>query len=178
VSADAGRPYWRAERGLSGNAVMKRFLRNNLVVENKVFLTVIRSFRGQTLQLGPVRRGRLRAYARMLNTLDIDAFAPVIADDFQYASQMVLDEMTSKGEFLEYMRKKLVAMSSSTARPFAEMGQLSTYPFGSCVVVAQGDRNNLVCTVIAKVSGGKVSRLDLCIVPPPWTVARTGDYPI
>ena len=120
----------------------------------------------------------LRAYARMLNTLDIEAFAPLIADDFQYASQMVLDEMTSKGEFLEYMRRKLVTMSPREARPFAEMGCLSTYPFGSCVVVAQGNKNNLVCTVIAQVRGGKVSRLDLCIVPPPSTVARTGDYPI
>ena len=85
--------------------------------------------------------------------------------------------MTSKGEFLKYMKKKLVAMSPREARPFAEMGRLSTYPFGSCVVVAQGDKNNRVCTVIAQVRGGKVSRLDLCNVPPPSTVTRTGEYP-
>ena len=119
----------------------------------------------------------LRAYATMLNTLDIEAFAPLIADDFRYASQRVLVEITSKEEFREYMAKKLKAMSSRKARPFAEMGRLSTYPFGSCVVVAQGDKNNRVCTVIAQVRGGKVSRLDLCLVPPPSTVARTGDYP-
>jgi hypothetical protein len=119
----------------------------------------------------------LRAYARMLNTLDIEAFAPLLADDFQYASHMVLDEMTSKGEFLEYMTEKLKTMSSSNARPFAEMGHLSTYPFGPCVVVAQGNKQNLVCTVVAQVRGRKVSRLDVCMVPPPSTVMRSGDYP-
>ena len=62
-------------------------------------------FENEALDLGLSVEDGLRAYARMLNTLDIEAFAPLIADDFQYASQKVLDEITSKGEFLEYMTK-------------------------------------------------------------------------
>jgi hypothetical protein len=37
----------------------------------------------------------LRSYAAMMNRLDADQLAPLLADDFHYASQWVFAEMTS-----------------------------------------------------------------------------------
>ncbi len=59
----------------------------------------------------------------MLNTLDIEAFAPLFADD-RHTSQIELDEMPSKAEFQEYMTKKLKAMWPLKARRFSEMGHV------------------------------------------------------
>ena len=37
----------------------------------------------------------LRAYARMINTGDPGALAPLLAEDFHYSSQWVFQEITS-----------------------------------------------------------------------------------
>ena len=50
------------------------------------------------------REDALRAYARMLNTLDESHIEPLLADDFHYSSQKVFSEITSKAEFLDYIR--------------------------------------------------------------------------
>ena len=58
--------------------------------KNEAFLTAILLSvfsRMRRLIWGLSVEDGLRAYARMLNTLDIEAFAPLIADDFRYASQ-------------------------------------------------------------------------------------------
>ena len=49
----------------------------------------------------------LRAYARMINTLDASHIEPLLAEDFHYASQMVFEELASKQAFLTYIRAKL-----------------------------------------------------------------------
>ena len=45
----------------------------------------------------------LRAYASMMNTLDSSKLEPLLSDDFHYASQMVLAEIESKQEYLDYI---------------------------------------------------------------------------
>jgi hypothetical protein len=64
----------------------------------------------------------LRAYARMINTLDASPLEPLLADDFHYASQNVVDEIRSKKEFLDYIEPKLRVMARSGSPVFAEMG--------------------------------------------------------
>lgn len=119
----------------------------------------------------------LRAYATMVNTLDASHLEPLLADDFHYASQWVFAEMESKAEFMEYIVPKLETMRRSDAMPWAEMGWLDhTFP-GPCVVIAQGDKDDLVAVMLAKVENGKIRRLDLCCVPPPQSARRSGDYP-
>jgi hypothetical protein len=108
MSADAGCFVGSQTGGATGNATIN-CLGGIFVVQEwgfsyrhpgTVFSKMRRLIWGLSVEDG------LRAYARMLNTLDIDAFAPLIADDFHYASQKVLDEMTSKEEFLEYATTK------------------------------------------------------------------------
>ena len=120
----------------------------------------------------------LRAYAMMINTLRVKSLEPLLADDFNYASQFVFEELTSKQAFLEYMRPKLETVANSRATVFAEMGTVSAYGKRQpCVVLAQNDKENLVGLVLARVTNDKLARLDLCIVPPPQSAERSGEYP-
>ena len=124
------------------------------------------------------REEALRAYARMMNKLDADEMSGLLAPDFTYESQWVFDALRSRDEYLDYIRPKLETIARSGARVFAEMGSIRA--FGGeqpCVVVAQGDPEDLVGVVLASVRGGQIARLDLCAVPPPSTAHRSGDYP-
>jgi len=123
----------------------------------------------------------LRAYAAMMNTLDVSKLEPLLADDFHYASQMVLAEIESKAEYIPYMTAKLKALkahrSGGGRQGWAEMAWLDhTYP-GPCVVLAQSSRDDLVGLVLAKVENGKIKRLDACVAPSPYTAKRSGEYP-
>jgi hypothetical protein len=120
----------------------------------------------------------LEAYARMINTLDVSPLEPLLAEDFHYASQMVFSEIESKVEYLDYIVPKLETIGNSNSQAWAEMGWLGhgshTKP---CVVLAQGDPDELVALVLAKVNDRHIKRLDLCIVPHPQTAQRSGAYP-
>ncbi len=98
----------------------------------------------------------LRAYAAMLNASDVSKLAPLLADDFHYASQTVLVEIESKADFVEYITAKLKTIQESGDRVWAEMGWLDHRFSCPCVVVAQGDRDTLVATVLAEIQSGKV----------------------
>jgi hypothetical protein len=119
----------------------------------------------------------LRAYAIMMNTLDASHLESLLADDFHYASQWVFAEIESKSAYLAYIVPKLAAIRKSGAAAWAEMGWLDREFPGPCVVMAQGDKGNLIAVVLAKVEGGKITRLDLCGAPSPHSARRTGEYP-
>ncbi len=119
----------------------------------------------------------LRAYAAMMNTGDVSMLEPLLAGDFRYASQWVFAEIESKGEYIEYIEPKLAAVKASGQRVWAELGQLDSELPGPCVVLAQGERNNLVALVFAKVEDGQIKRLDLCGTPSPYSARRSGEYP-
>lgn len=119
----------------------------------------------------------LRAYARMMNTLSAAHLEPLLAEDFHYESQWVLSAITSKREYLDYIRPKLDSIRASGSRVWAEMAELRGYANGPCLVLAQGEQDNLVATLLIKISDGKIQRADLCCVPPPTAATRTGEYP-
>ena len=120
----------------------------------------------------------LRAYAAMMNTLDADRLEPFLAEDFVYESQMVFEPLTTKQAFMEYIRPKLQTVKRSNATVYAELGSVTAYGRQQpCVVLAQNSRDNLVGLVLAKSDGRLLKRLDLCIVPPPNSAERTGEYP-
>jgi hypothetical protein len=119
----------------------------------------------------------LRAYAAMMNTLDASGLVPLLADDFCYASQRVFSEIESKQDYLDYITPKLSAVKASCSRVWAEMAWLDRGFPGPCVVLAQGDRDDLVGVVLVKVEGDKIKRLDLCFAPSPHSARRTGEDP-
>lgn len=121
----------------------------------------------------------LRAYARMMNTLDARGLEPLLADDFHYTSQWVFEEIESKQAYLDYIRPKLETIARTKTAVFAELGTASGYRSGNkpCVVMAQNDREHLVALVFGEVADGKLKRLSLCAVPPPEEARRSGEYP-
>ena len=120
----------------------------------------------------------LRAYAHAMNALDLSPLREILAEDFHYASQMVLSELASKAEFLEYLAGKLETLRKSPGQVFAEMGTVYAYRGKQpCVILAQPAKEDLVAIVLARVAGGKLVRLDLCVVPPPQSATRSGEYP-
>jgi len=119
----------------------------------------------------------LEAYAAMMNSLDASILEPLLAENFRYASQWVLEEIDSKTEYLNYIVPKLEAIRESGSSVWAEMGWINREFSQPCVIMAQGDRDDLVAVVFAKVEEGKIKRLDLCCVPAPTSAHRTGRYP-
>jgi hypothetical protein len=113
----------------------------------------------------------------MMNGLSADHLEPLLAEDFQYESQWVFSAITSKRAFLEYIRPKLDAIRHSGSRVWAEMAELSLTNRGPCLVLAQGQQDNLVATLLVKIADGKIQRADLCMVPPPESAWRSGEYP-
>ena len=117
----------------------------------------------------------------MINTLDASHIEPLLADDFHYASQMVLDEITSKQAYLDYIRGKLETIGRSGSLAYAELAEI--YPSygerysGPCLVIAQDSKDNLLATVFAVVEDGYIKRLDMRIIPSPSDAVRTGEYP-
>ena len=120
----------------------------------------------------------LRAYASMMNTLDSSKLESLLSDDFHYASQMVLAEIESKQEYLEYINPKLEVVRASGTKVWAELAMLTHSFPGPCVVLAQGDKENLVALVLAKVKDDQIERIDMCIVPTSQSAKRSGEYPV
>jgi hypothetical protein len=123
----------------------------------------------------------LEAFAKMMNTFNTDEFLNLIDDNFIYSSQSVLEDITSKAEFSSYIKDKLKSVSDPSNKVYAELAEMQPYAmstlFGPCVVLAQGSKENLVSTVLVKVKDNKISRISLCIIPPPETTLRSGIYP-
>lgn len=121
--------------------------------------------------------GALRAYASMMNTHNLKELEPYLAEDFHYASQWVFAEISSKQQYVDYIKPKLAAVKASGSVVWAEMGHLDLEFPGPCVVLAQGDKENLIAIVLAQVDNGRIVRLDMCGAPSPWSAQRSGKYP-
>jgi hypothetical protein len=121
----------------------------------------------------------LRAYAAMVNTLDVSRLEPLLADDFHYASQWVFAEIESKQEYLDYIAGKF-SLKRCNSKVWAEIGELEqsfSHGAGSpCVYIAQDDKNRIVSVVLTSVKNNKISRIDMCI-PELYRGKRLGIYP-
>ena len=119
----------------------------------------------------------LSIYSRMLHTLDLSEFESFLSEDFSYSSQKVLTEMNSKDEFIEYIRPKLKTIKKSKSPVYAELGICPAYGHTDYLIMAQGDKSNLLGVAYASVDEGKTSVLSLCVVPTPDSAERSGIYP-
>ncbi len=121
----------------------------------------------------------LKAYAKMLNTLDTKHIEHLLADDFRFTSQQVLTDIVSKDEYLDYIKGKLLTFASRPENTvFAEMAKINSFTGDrACIVAAQGSKDHLVATILCKVNGDKLVEVDMCIVPTPQSAVRSGFYP-
>jgi hypothetical protein len=116
---------------------------------------------------------------------------PLSADDCSYASQNVSDEMSSKDEFMAFIVPKLKTIKRPGFSVHAEMGHMPEPSDGArstvmvtetraapCVVIAQGEKDNVLAVVFAEVVDDRVKRLDMCsVAPDPKSAIRSGRYP-
>ena len=119
----------------------------------------------------------LSIYAKMMHTLDSSEFESYLSEDFTYSSQKVLTDMNSKDEFMEYIRPKLETIKKTNSSVYAELGVCPAYGHTDCLIMAQGDKSNLLGVAYACVDKGKISGISLCIVPTPDATERSGIYP-
>ena len=119
----------------------------------------------------------LSIYARLLHSLDSSEFESFLSEDFSYSSQKVLTDMNSRDEFIEYIRPKLETIKKSKSPVYAELGVCPAYGHTDCLIMAQGDKSNLLGVAYASVDEGKICSLALCIVPTPDSAIRSGIYP-
>jgi len=118
-----------------------------------------------------------RTYAVMWNTLDPSLIRPVAADGIVHEAQQVLTPLVGRNKMMAYLERKMEAVRDEMDcfQVFAEIGEFQERP---CIIVAQGDRENLVGVVLFEVKNGKLSRIDLCsVLPRPEQTIRTGVYP-
>ena len=85
--------------------------------------------------------------------------------------------MNSRDEFIEYIRPKLEIIKKTKSSVYAELGICPAYGHTDCLIMAQGDKSNLLGVAYASVDEGKISGLSLCIVPTPDSAIRSGIYP-
>lgn len=119
----------------------------------------------------------LRAYARMVNTLDVSHIEPLLDEDIRYSSQWMIGEIPSKQEFLDYLKSQMLEIRQSGVRAYAEMATVSAWGHNECVVTAQGEKENLIATVFITLRNGKIRRIDMCGTPHPSETMRGGEYP-
>ena len=129
----------------------------------------------KTYQL--TEKDALSMYAKMMHTLDSTEFESFLSEDFSYSSQKVLADMNSKDEFIGYIRPKLETIKKSKSPVYAELGVCPAYGHTDCLIMAQGDKSNLLGVAYASVDEGKISSLSLCIVPTSDSAERSGIYP-
>lgn len=119
----------------------------------------------------------LRVYARTINTLDASQIETLLDDNFRCSSQWLIGEITSKQDYLDYLKSQLLEYQQSGVRPYAEMAVVSAWGHNECVVMAEGEKENLTATVFATVRNGKILRIDVCATPSPSETMRSGEYP-
>ncbi|MDC3069560.1 hypothetical protein OA006_00585, partial [Prochlorococcus sp. AH-736-D21] len=67
-----------------------------------------------------------------------------LSEDFSYSSQKILTDMNSKYELIEYIRPKLETIKKLTVLYYAELGVCPAYGHTHCLIMAQGDKSNLL----------------------------------
>ena len=120
------------------------------------------------------------AWSRTCNLLDVSHIALLLTEDVHYASQWVFEEIENRTDYLEYLAGKLEAIRESRSDARAELAETRPYPMypnppRPCVVVHQGGKR--VATVLFEVDGNRITKIDMCMIPPPGTCALSGECP-
>jgi hypothetical protein len=117
------------------------------------------------------------AYARAWNTLDCSEFIKLLDENAHYASQWVFEELESKAAISDYLIGKMKTVKNAGSKVYAELGKTrSSFVGRDCVLLAQGNKEEIQAVVLFEVANNKITRYDLCI-PELLNAKRTGVYP-
>lgn len=124
-----------------------------------------------------------RIIASAWNRLEPDDLIAALDENVRYSSQAVPTDMRGKDEVAQYLRLKMKTIRSSPpAKVFAYLAE--TQPFPMCpnpsrprVVLAQGNPDNHVATVLFTVAGSKIASINMGYIPSLYTMKRLGESP-
>lgn len=74
-------------------------------------------------------------------------------------------------------RSQTQILSGSSDLVWAELAHTNVLGAGPCLVMAQGQKDKLVATVLIEVRDAKISEIAMCLIPTPAQCRRTGEYP-
>ena len=120
-----------------------------------------------------------------------EVIEPYLAEDVVYESQQVFSALIGKEEVFDYLKGKMqtIKNNSPQSKVYAEVGycgsqegynvQVWSASEGKpCVLMAQGNPNEVLALVLLETEEAKIKRVDICTVAPhPSTATRTGEYP-
>lgn len=133
----------------------------------------------------------VKLYAKVWNTLKPELIESYLADDVVYESQQVFSSLDGKEVVFDYLKGKMQTIRDNIqqSKVYAEVGYSRSYrgyyietkyePEGRpCVVLAQGNPDEVVALVLLEIGEGKIKRIDIITVAPiPSSATRTGEYP-
>ena len=114
------------------------------------------------------------AFSRMINHLDSAHFEPLLADNVEFHSQLVLEALEGKEAYLHYIRSKMRLWEDQEVT--AQLAYTPMGGVGPCVIFSSGVQDRHV-TVCFTVEDGLVVELCYCVVPHPTECHATGEYP-
>ena len=102
-------------------------------------------------------------FVQAYKNYDATLVIPYLSDDFHYASQWVLSEITSKTEYITYLTTKLATIKKSIEAGSSTLSielvhdRLSGNPY---MLLSQGDSQALM---VFKIQNNLILRADLCM---------------
>jgi len=117
----------------------------------------------------------LSAYARMINTMNVSHITDLLSDHFQYKSQLVLNDISCKTDYLTFINATLKAIADSEVDVQAELGRYGH--LGDCVIVMRGGSMSIPNVVLAKVENNHLTLLEVIIAPNIEQIKRSGLFP-
>ena len=117
----------------------------------------------------------LSAYARMINTMNVSHITDLLSDHFQYKSQLVLNDISCKTDYLTFINATLNAIADSEVNVQAELGRYGH--LGDCVIVMRGGSMSIPNVILAKVENNHLTLLEVIIAPNIEQIKRSGLFP-
>ena len=120
------------------------------------------------------------AYARAINTHEIELLAPLVHDDLRIVDQRNWDQRVGGRHYLGMLEDYFECVPRDRSQTWMELatvplGPFETRPPRPCVV--EYHRGVPVCTVLFGVDRGKIRRIEKRLLPPPTECRLSGIYP-
>jgi hypothetical protein len=111
----------------------------------------------------------------MINTMNVSHISDLLSDHFQYKSQLVLNDISCKTDYLTFINATLKAIADSEVNVQAELGRYGH--LGDCVIVMRGGSMSIPNVILAKVENNHLTLLEVIIAPNIEQIKRSGLFP-
>ena len=118
-----------------------------------------------------------RAFARMVNTRDYSHLEPWLSETVAYSSQRDAEEVRGKSAYSDCMTAKLSTINARREPVWAELGYVNANSTCPCILLGEGDEQNLTSTVLIELTDGKIAHITEQVASLPGGSHRTHERP-